>query len=71
MSTLWRNSQQCVKYFKVFNKTNYYNHIRLSSSSEKYLIDDPNYSFLKDDLGLQRTNIGVYNGKWNADGKVS
>lgn len=36
-----------------------------------YLIDDPKYSFLKD-LGLQKTNNGVYDGqKWGGSGQVS
>ncbi|XP_022120507.2 putative aldehyde dehydrogenase family 7 member A1 homolog [Pieris rapae] len=34
-----------------------------------YLIEDPKYSFLKD-LGLEKTNVGVFNGKWQANGKV-
>lgn len=34
-----------------------------------YLVDDPKYSFLKD-LGLERTNSGVYNGKWIGSGEV-
>jgi len=34
-----------------------------------YLIDDPKYSFLKD-LGLQRTNLGVYDGTWKGRGQV-
>lgn len=39
------------------------------SSKAAYLIDDPKYSFLKD-LGLERTNNGVYNGKWTGSGPV-
>lgn len=35
-----------------------------------YLIDDPKYSFLKD-LGLDKKNVGVFNGKWEANGQVS
>lgn len=38
------------------------------SSSSAYLIDDPKYSFLKNDLKLERTNAGVYNGKWIGSG---
>lgn len=34
-----------------------------------YLIDDPKYSFLKD-LGLERSNDGVYNGKWTGSGDI-
>lgn len=39
------------------------------ASSTTYLIDDPNYAFLKD-LGLERTNLGVYNGKWTGSGPI-
>lgn len=39
---------------------------RMSSS---YLIDDPKYAFLKD-LGLQRTNYGVYDGEWKGSGST-
>lgn len=38
------------------------------SSSSAYLVDDPKYSFLKNELKLERTNAGVYNGKWNGSG---
>lgn len=34
-----------------------------------YLIDDPKYAFLKD-LGLERCNNGVYNGRWTGSGEV-
>lgn len=34
-----------------------------------YLIDDPKYAFLKD-LGLEKSNKGVYNGKWFGNGEV-
>lgn len=40
-----------------------------SSAMSSYLIDDPKYSFLKD-LGLERINNGVYNGKWTGSGEV-
>ena len=40
-----------------------------SSSRSKFLIDEPRYAFLKE-LGLERTNLGVYNGKWFANGEV-
>lgn len=39
----------------------------MSASANTYLIDDPNYSFLKH-LDLKRTNEGVYNGKWFGSG---
>lgn len=39
---------------------------RLSSS---YLVNNPEYSFLKD-LGLEADNNGVFNGKWGGSGEV-
>lgn len=39
-------------------------------SSTRYLIDDPNFSFLKD-LGIERVNKGVYNGEWSGNGEVT
>lgn len=39
-----------------------------SLSSSSYLIDDPKYSFLKNDLNLSRINAGVYCGKWFGSG---
>lgn len=39
-------------------------------SSSSYLIEDPKYSFLKE-LGLEKRNAGVFNGKWKANGEVS
>lgn len=45
--------------------------LKTSSNSSRmastYLIDDPKYSFLKD-LGLERTNYGVYDGEWKGSG---
>jgi len=38
-------------------------------SNQKYLIDQPKYSFLKD-LGLEQKNAGVYNGTWFGNGEV-
>ncbi|XP_059483963.1 alpha-aminoadipic semialdehyde dehydrogenase isoform X2 [Neocloeon triangulifer] len=35
--------------------------------STSYLIDEPKYSFLKE-LGLDKVNVGVYDGKWKASG---
>lgn len=40
------------------------------NASAAYLIEDPKYSFLKD-LGLKEKNVGVFNGKWEANGQVS
>ena len=34
-----------------------------------YLIDEPKYAFLKD-LGLEKTNQGVYHGQWAGSGEV-
>ncbi|KAJ2952905.1 hypothetical protein O0L34_g7270 [Tuta absoluta] len=39
------------------------------SRSASYLIQDPKYSFLKE-LGLQEKNVGVFNGKWEANGQM-
>lgn len=43
-------------------------HFRAMSST-RFLIDDANFSFLKE-LGLERRNKGVYNGEWKANGEV-
>lgn len=43
--------------------------IRNMSSTQKFLIDQPKYSFLKE-LGLEKRNAGVYNGKWFGNGEV-
>ncbi|XP_004930408.1 putative aldehyde dehydrogenase family 7 member A1 homolog [Bombyx mori] len=39
------------------------------NASTAFLIEDPKYSFLKD-LGLKENNVGVFNGKWKANGEV-
>lgn len=44
--------------------------LRTMSSSGGYLVDDPKYSFLRDNLKLERTNPGVYNGKWFGSGNI-
>lgn len=44
--------------------------ISRAMSSARYLIDDANFSFLKD-LGLQRVNKGVYNGEWSGNGEIT
>lgn len=41
--------------------------LRQSRAASSYLIDDQKFSFLKD-LGLERVNNGVYNGKWVGSG---
>ncbi|VVC96924.1 unnamed protein product [Leptidea sinapis] len=43
--------------------------VQMSRQASSYLIDDPKYSFLKD-LGLEKTNTGVFNGKWQANGQI-
>nr|XP_022900431.1 alpha-aminoadipic semialdehyde dehydrogenase [Onthophagus taurus] len=40
------------------------------SRAMSYLVDDPNYRFLKD-LGLQSTNFGVYDGSWKGNGSIT
>lgn len=45
-----------------------YNCLRRMSTG--YLIENPKYSFLKE-LGLEKTNVGVFNGEWKANGAVS
>jgi len=35
-----------------------------------FLINDPKYAFLKDDLGLSENNPGVYDGSWKGSGEV-
>uniref|UniRef100_A0A224XLS1 aldehyde dehydrogenase (NAD(+)) n=1 Tax=Panstrongylus lignarius TaxID=156445 RepID=A0A224XLS1_9HEMI len=39
------------------------------STSGKFLCNDPKYDFLQD-LGIEKCNNGVYNGKWSGNGKV-
>lgn len=43
--------------------------VPMARSASSYLIDDPKYSFLKE-LGLKEKNVGVFNGKWQANGQV-
>lgn len=43
-------------------------HFRAMSSG-RFLIDDANFSFLKE-LGLERVNKGVYNGEWVGSGET-
>ncbi|XP_065217197.1 putative aldehyde dehydrogenase family 7 member A1 homolog [Planococcus citri] len=43
--------------------------VRLYSMAGKFLVENENYSFLKE-LGLQKVNPGVYDGQWNANGEV-
>lgn len=39
-------------------------------SSSSLLISNPKYSFLKNDLGLEEVNPGVYDGQWKGSGQV-
>lgn len=39
--------------------------------STSALINDPKYSFLKEELGLQEENSGVFDGTWFGSGDVS
>ncbi|CAG0886283.1 unnamed protein product [Darwinula stevensoni] len=39
-------------------------------SMSGYLIEEPKYSFLKE-LGIQKSNLGVFNGKWTGSGEVT
>ncbi|XP_032513379.2 putative aldehyde dehydrogenase family 7 member A1 homolog [Danaus plexippus] len=41
----------------------------MARNASSYLIEDPKYSFLKD-LGLDKKNVGVFNGKWEANGPM-
>lgn len=40
---------------------------KLLTRQASYLINDPEYGFLRD-LGLEEDNLGVFNGKWSAAG---
>lgn len=44
--------------------------VPMARNSSSFLIEDPKYSFLKE-LGLKEKNVGVFNGKWEANGPVS
>lgn len=52
----------------AFSRLKYLFNFRAMSSG-KYLIDEPKYSFLKE-LGLEKDNQGVYDGKWSGSGEV-
>lgn len=54
-----------LKHLKYLNYVHFCH--RKSSS---FLINDKKYSFLKE-LGLNEENVGVYDGKWDANGNVS
>lgn len=50
-------------------KSNTINYAKNQIRTFAYLVEDPKYSFLKD-LGLEKTNSGVYNGKWMGSGPI-
>ncbi|PRD29280.1 UNVERIFIED_CONTAM: Alpha-aminoadipic semialdehyde dehydrogenase [Trichonephila clavipes] len=39
------------------------------ASASSYLIEEPKYSFLKE-LGLEKKNCGVFNGRWTGNGDI-
>ena len=41
----------------------------VSRSASGYLVNDPDYAFLKE-LGIEEENNGVYNGAWSGSGEV-
>ena len=41
-----------------------------STSGGDLLINEPSYSWLKEDLGLKTDNPGVFNGSWGGTGNV-
>jgi len=41
-----------------------------STSGGDLLINEPSYSWLKEDLGLKPENLGVFNGSWGGAGNV-
>lgn len=45
-------------------------HFSRMMSSSRFLVDDANFSFLKD-LGLERLNKGVFNGEWSGNGEIT
>jgi len=41
-----------------------------SNQSSKYLISNPSYKSFLSQLGLEEENLGVFDGKWFANGEV-
>lgn len=41
-----------------------------NSTGGNFLCNEPKYDFLQD-LGIEKCNKGVYNGKWSGNGKVT
>lgn len=44
--------------------------VYISKKYSSFLVNNSNYSFLKD-LDLCEENVGVYDGKWEANGNVN
>ena len=65
-----RGNRQLLTFVSVNLKSSWSIAGQQRMTMASFLVDDPKYSFLKD-LGLEKTNNGVYNGKWFANGEVS
>lgn len=59
-----------IRNLKVSSPT-FASHLKVTcrNASAQYLIDSPEYSFLKD-IGLERENPGVFNGSWKGSGPM-
>lgn len=56
---------------RTLKKLNNFEYIKFSfRKSSGFLINEKKHSFLKE-LGLNEENLGVYDGKWDANGNVS
>lgn len=64
-------SEALVSSSEVFTKKELARRMASSASGAQLLVNQPSYKFLKDDLGLESRNYGVYNGKWMGAGQVS
>ena len=60
-----RGGNSCVQLFNMSRSCT-----MSSDSGGKFLIEEEKYGFLKE-LGLDKVNKGVYNGKWFGSGEVS
>lgn len=54
---------------KYLNITNIYRRMA-SNQSSKYLISNSSYKPFFNELGLEEENLGVFDGKWFANGEV-
>lgn len=61
-------NSKSLKLFSLFR--NYIALRTMAVSKSEYLINDSKYSFLKE-LGLQETNLGVFDGAWKGSGQVN